>query len=47
MVARIDLQEKRTLLGNKLDEEITLRGNNLWEEMLFWDFNDNFVGGFR
>ena len=30
MVVRINLHEKRTLLGNKLDEEITPRGVTLW-----------------
>ena len=30
MIVRINLQEKRTLLGNKLNEEITLKGNTLW-----------------
>ena len=30
MIARINLQERRTPSGNKLDEEITLRGITLW-----------------
>ena len=30
MIVRINLQEKRTPLGNKHDEEITPRGNTLW-----------------
>ena len=30
MIVRINLQERRTPLGNKLDEEITLWGNTLW-----------------
>ena len=30
MIVRINLQERRTPLGNKLDEEITPRGNTLW-----------------
>ena len=45
MIVRINLQEKRTLLGNKLDERDYSEGKySVGERCSAEDFNDNSAG---